>query len=277
MKPLSTDETDIASRDSGRERYTIGALSNGLDVLECFGEREAWSLGEIADHLNLNKATAFRVLSTLESKSFVEKRYTDGRFVLGTRLLALGTGALRFEQLRWQALPPLKSLAERTGESVHVGVMYEGDVVTVQLVDGLHDVRMHSSLGKRSPAHASSMGKVILAHYSPAELEDYAREPGLRAFTPHSITEVNAFLDEMRAVRTQGYAIDNEEVQLDVRCVGAAISDHTGRVVAGVSLSGPSSRMTDERIEEVIPLVKLTARTISRMLGSPSLFRSEAQ
>jgi DNA-binding IclR family transcriptional regulator len=269
---VSTDKTRFERAYEGSlERYTIAALKNGLEVLECFEEREAWTLSELVARLDVSKGTVFRVLATLETRGFIERRPPDGKYVLGARLTTIAAPTVKYEQLRWSAIPPLTLLAEAFGESAHIGVLYERRVVTVQVVDGHHDVRMHSSVGKRSPAHASSIGKAILATYGDPEIDEYLEEPGLEAHTPHTITDPVAFRNELRDVRASGYAVDDEEVQLGVRCVGAAIYNQTGRAVAGISVSGPTNRMTDERVVQMAPKVRQAARAISRMLGAPVL------
>ena len=272
MNRVSSVDTEFeVADDTALERYTIAALKNGLEVLECFEERHAWSLAELVGRVGLSKGTLFRILATLESSRFVMRRARDGKYVLGPRLTAIAAPTVQYEQLRWSAIPPLTALTEAYGESTHIGVLYERRVVTVQVVDGHHDVRMHSSVGKRSPAHASSIGKVILATYGDTEIDAYFDDPGLEAHTPRTITDPEAFRSELREVRARGFAVDDEEVQVGVRCVGAAIYDRSGHAVAGVSISGPTSRMTDERIDDMARHVRTSARAISRMLGAPQL------
>ncbi len=192
------------------------------------------------------------------------------------RFYSLGKTAVRHEQLKWQALPPLMALAESTGETVYVGILYEGDAVCVQIVDGTELVRMHAFVGKRSPAHASALGKVLLAHMPDAEVEDYIRTYGLRRLTDSTITDPAAFRDELRRIRDDGYALDREEMAPGLRCIGAPVTDHSGRPFATVSLSAPADRMTAERVEALIPQVRAAAHDISRLLGSPGLHRRAA-
>lgn len=259
-----------------RDPYLIGALRKGLEVIDCFAERDSWSLTEIAGHLGLNKATAFRILHTLQESGYLAKDEDSGRFRLGMRFYSLGKSAVRHEQLKWQALPPLMHLAEATGETVYVGILYEGDAVCVQIVDGTELVRMHSFVGKRSPAHASALGKVLLAHLPDSEVDAYVETYGLKRLTLNTITEPSALREELRQIRDQGYALDREEMAPGLRCIGAPVTDHTGRPVATVSLSAPADRMGPERLADIVPLVKTAALDISRLLGSPSLHRRAA-
>ena len=256
-----------------RDPYIIASLRKGLDVIDCFGEQESWSLAELTAHLGMNKATVFRLLHTLQEAGYLDREEESGRYRLGMRFYSLGHTVVRHEQLRWQALPPLMTLAETTGETVYVGILYEGDAVVVQIVDGIELVRMHSFVGKRSPAHASALGKVLLAYMPDAEVEEYVRTYGLKGFTENTFTDPAAFREELRSIRDQGFALDREEMARGLRCIGVPITDHTGRPFATVSLSAPADRMSPERIEALVPQVKDAAHDISRMLGSPSLHR----
>jgi len=262
--------------DIDRDPYLIGSLRKGLEVIDCFAERESWGLTELSGHLGMNKATVFRILHTLQDGGYLTKDEQTGRFRLGMRFHSLGTSAVRHEQLRWQALPPLQDLARTTGETVYVGILYEGDAVCVQIVDGTELVRMHAFVGKRSPAHASALGKVLLAQLPDAAVDDYVATYGLKRFTDNTITDPARFRDELRRIRDQGYALDEEEMAPGLRCIGAPIFDHTGRPFATVSLSAPADRMEPERVAALVPQIKEAALDISRMLGSPGLHRRTA-
>ena len=259
-----------------RDPYLIGSLRKGLEVIDCFAERESWSLTELSGHLGLNKATAFRILHTLQGSGYLTKDEESGRYRLGMRFYSLGKTAVRHEQLKWQALPPLMTLAETTGETVYVGILYEGDAVCVQIVDGTELVRMHSFVGKRSPAHASALGKVLLAYMPDTEVDEYVATYGLHGLTDNTITDAAWFREELRTIREQGYALDNEEMAMGLRCIGVPVTDHSGRPFAKVSLSAPTDRMTGDRVAALVPQVKDAALDISRMLGSPRLLRRSA-
>lgn len=259
-----------------RDPYLIASLRKGLEVIDCFAQRDSWSMTELAGHLGLNKATAFRILHTLQDAGYLAKDEETARFRLGMKFYSLGKTAVRHEQLKWQALPPLQHLAEGTGETVYVGILYEGDAVCVQIVDGTELVRMHSFVGKRSPAHASALGKVLLAHLPDAEVEAYAATYGLKPMTGNTITDLARLREELRRIRDQGWALDAEEMAVGLCCIGAPVTDHTGRPFATVSLSAPAARMTPDRIAVLVPQVRGAALDISRLLGSPTLPRRAA-
>jgi IclR family acetate operon transcriptional repressor len=254
-----------------RDPYLLGSLHKGLEVIDCFARQETWSLAELAATLRQSKPTIFRILHTLEGFGYLAKDAATGRYALGMRFHTLGSAAVRHEQLRWQALAPLQDLARETGETVHVGILYDGEAICVQAVDGTRLVRMHAFVGKRTPAHASALGKVLLAHVPDGEIDALIASRGLAKFTRHTLTDGAALREALHRVRAQGWALDDEEMELGLRCMGAPITDHSGRPCASVAISAPASRLDTARIEALVPLVKATALRISRMLGSPAI------
>ncbi|KAA0969075.1 IclR family transcriptional regulator [Aureimonas fodinaquatilis] len=254
-----------------KDPYLISSLGKALSVIDLFTEQPTWSLAELAAKLDTSKPTIFRILHTFEDSGYLSKDVDTGRYHLGMRFYALGNSAIRNEQLSWQAYAPLQELATQTGETVYVGILFGGEAVCVQLVDGSATVRMHSFIGKRSPAHASTLGKVILAHLPSADVDDFLQQYGMKAYTPNTITEPESFKQELRRIFEDGFAIDNEELELGLSCVGAPVSDNTGRVFATIAVSAPVSRMGAQQIVKLVPMVQQTARQISRLLGSPVL------
>ncbi len=255
----------------GHKPYSIAALRASLSVLDQFGQRESWGLSDLTQEVGQSKTRVFRILNTFEECGYLVRDQGSGSYRIGPRLSALSAGSVKFEQLRWRAIPPLQTLAEATGETVHVGILYGAQVVTVQLVEGRHEIRMHSSVGKRSPAHASSLGKVLLAYFPEPEIDEFLRTADLKAMTHNTVTDPAQLKRQLLEIRSSGCALDNEELELGLRCVAAPITDHTGLVTASVSVSAPTTRMSPEKARELVPKVKETGRAISRMLGSPSL------
>jgi IclR family acetate operon transcriptional repressor len=254
--------------------HSIASLRGALEVLSQFADQDTWSLSDLTQKLDQGKSRVFRSLSTFEACGFLKRDDETGRYRLGPQLATLSTAAARYEQLRWQALPPLQSLVDATGETVHVGVLYGDDVVTVQLVEGRHDVRMHCAVGKHSPAYCNGLGKILLAYFPEPEIDAYLNSVERIAMTPHTVVEADALKRQLIEIRRAGYAIDNEELELGLRCVGAPITDHSGEVVASLSLSAPTIRLSQAGALELVPRVKECARTISYMLGSRSLART---
>ena len=260
----------MRNADQPRDPYLLGSLRKGLEVLDCFARRESWSLAELCTQLGQNKTTVFRMLKTLEEFGYLTKDAATGRYALGLRLLSLGGAAVRQETLRWQALAPLQDLAQKTGETVHVGVLHGAEAVCVQAVEGTRLVRMHAFVGKRTPAHASALGKTMLAWRAEAEVRALLEGRVLQSFTPNTITDVDSLVANLHATHARGYALDEEEIELGLRCIGAPIFDRAGRASAALAVSVPATRMDAARIAELVPMLRSTADSIARMLDAPA-------
>ena len=167
-----------------------------------------------------------------------------------------------------QAKPVMKKVVDRCNETTYVGVLRARKAVYLDAIEGLRPVRVVSRIGHWLPPHATAIGKIQLAFESEDEIERFIAEGGLERYTENTITDKNEFREHLKKVVEQGYAVDNEEYDKEVKCVAAPIRDYTKRVIAGLSISAPASRMPQEKIEqELAPLVMEAAREISNKLG----------
>jgi len=214
------------------------------------------------------RSTTHRYVTTLLALGAI-RRDEAGRLRLGLKILELASGQLEGDNLRAAAEPILRDLGERTGETAHLGVPSEGHVVYIAKVESPQSVRLVSRIGSHAPFHSTAMGKAIVSQLPPSELQAALALPrAIRTF--HTITAQDALLTELDKIRMAGVSIDNEENELGVRCVAAAILDSRGVPVAAISVSGPAGRMTHERCTEIAPLVVSAGREISRSLGYPA-------
>jgi IclR family transcriptional regulator, KDG regulon repressor len=248
-------------------RRPPGSLGRALRVLDCFGQREEWSFMEVCREVALHKSTAFRIVGTLEAAGYLEKNPISGRYRPGPKFLRIENLLLQSEPVRWVALAPLQELVRRTGETAHVGVLWESDAVTVQLVDGTHAVRMHGAIGKRVAAHTSALGKALLAHFTDDEIDAFIARFGLRALTPRTVTDPATLKATLREIRARGYTIDDGEVEEGLRCIGVAVPEPADRPFAALSVSGPRSRLAPARDEEVLAALREAATAIASSLA----------
>jgi DNA-binding IclR family transcriptional regulator len=248
----------------------IGALLHGLEILEMFDrDRTVIGIGEMARHLGLHRSTASRLAATLASVGYLAPAGEPGRYRLAGKLAVLGELATSGGGVRRVALPYLTSLVEELGETGHLAVLEGNEAVTVEVVDGWHSVRMHSWVGKRSPAHCSSMGKALLAGRSADDIGELYPGPALEARTANTITDPARLKRCLAEVRRLGYAVDREELEVHLCCVAAPVFDRTGRVVASISVSGPASRIHEAGVASIAPAVCRAAWQISERLGAP--------
>ena len=215
----------------------------------------------------LHKSTAFRLLEALRRHQLVAVDKATGRYRLGLGLFELGMAAVSRLDVGQCAPPFLEALARETGEGANLGIFEDPEVVHILRVESAHPLRLPSLAGRRSPAYCTGIGKAILAHLEPEHLERYLREVTLKARTPKTITDRDLLRQDLRRVRSRGYSVDDEEIFPGLRCVAAPIFGLDGRVIAGVSVAGPSSRMPKDSLHRFTSRVLTAADEISRRLG----------
>jgi DNA-binding IclR family transcriptional regulator len=248
----------------------VGSLLHGLEILDMYGrDRTEIGIGEMAQQLGLHRSTTSRLAATLAVAGYLEPAGDPGRYRLSGKLAALGELVVSGGEIRRAALPYLQDLVGRLGETGHLAVLEGDEAVTVEVIDGWQTVRMHSWVGKRSPAHCSSMGKALLAGLDAAGIDARYPGPQLEARTERTITDPAALKDELATVRQRGYAVDREELERHLCCVAAPVFDQTGAVVASISVSGPDSRIDESQIPSTADAVQRVAWQISARLGAP--------
>jgi DNA-binding IclR family transcriptional regulator len=256
-----------------KREYSIQAVDNVFRVLEAFDAEEEIGVTELAARLELHKNNAFRILATLTTRGYVEKNEETDRYRLGPACLVLGQAYSRRRSLLVLARRSLCELAAGTGESAHLGVLGDFEVIHV---DGEPSERLVATglrVGRRLPAHCTALGKVLLGCADPKRLEAYDQDlvarGGLAAHTPATLVDREKLVEHLRAVRAQGYAVDLEECEPGLCCASAPVYDAGGRLVAALSVSGPAFRLDPERLAGVVvPQVVRVAESLSRALGA---------
>lgn len=235
-----------------------------FDVLAANGPE--LTLVEIALRLNLHKSTTHRLLAVLEDHRYVE-RTSAGKYRLGSKLLELGARAASGLDLAECARPFLEELVAETGETAHLGILREGEVLSIANVESPRTLRTPSTVGRRTPAHCTSLGKALLAFAPEDEVAQIIGRRGLKGYTPKTLSRASAFRRELREVRERGYAVDDEEFEEGLRCVGAPVRDHSSRVVAALSISGPAFRLMPDRWPALGRALIRAAEKLSAVLG----------
>lgn len=257
----------MAKKD--KSDYIIQSVSHALDLLEEFkGDTDELGVTELSKKLKLHKNNVFRLLATLESRGYIEQNKATENYRLGLKSLELGQTFINQMGLLRQARPVMDNLVDACNETTYVGIVRENYVVYLDVVEAKQTVRVVSRVGARLPIYCTALGKAQLAYESEDEIERLLPAKELKRYTENTITEFPKLMEHLRKVAEQGYAVDNMEFEADVKCVAVPIRDYTRRVVGGISVSGPASRLSDERIErELVPLVKKAGAEISTRLG----------
>jgi IclR family acetate operon transcriptional repressor len=254
-------------RDTGAGAGHTQALSRGLAVLEALAATEGGAtLTVLAEMLTLPAPTAHRLLATLEQAGYVQQG-AGGEWLIGVRAFRVGSAFRDHRNLVVQAYPRLKRLMEESGETTSLAVTDDGEAVFVEQVQCRELMRMSTKLGARAPLHASGVGKAMLAAMADGAVAATLAKRGLMRHTANTIVDRERLAAELRTTRERGYAIDDEEHADGLRCVAAPIWDDNGEPWAAISLAGPTSRITIERIDELGRLVRTTADVITAALG----------
>jgi DNA-binding IclR family transcriptional regulator len=251
--------------------YRVQVVDRALAALEVLANRSSeCSLAELCSALGLHKSTVHRLMMVLEQHRLVDKNPETGRYRLGLKLFEFGSKAIAALDPRRQARPYLDRLQRELGETVFFCILDEGQVLYLDKVESQQSIRTACTVGSRAPAYCTAVGKAMLAELPDAEVNDIVRRWGLKPITANTITTVAGLKAELRAVRSRGYAIDNEEKEEGLRCVSAAVLGNSGKLLAAISVSGPAFRITEERIPEVGQLVMRAANDLSVEFGHPA-------
>jgi len=251
-----------------KDNSHVHSLARALQLLELLAnEGRELSLTEIANGLGRPKSTVHGILSTLRDYRFVDQSAQNGRYRLGIRLFEFGHKVARNWDIREIALPIMKKLNREFGEMVQLATEDAGEVFYIEKIDSTHIIRIVSDLGMHLPMHCTGLGKAMLAYRTPSEVKRILAQSGMRSMTNNTITDIIKMDEELANVRKQGYAVDNQEIMVGLRCIAAPIRDKNGAVVYAISAAGLAERFTGEYFESLRDAITESAAEISRLLG----------
>ena len=235
-----------------------------MSLLDALAQHAApVNLKQLASETTLHPSTAHRILGVMVESRLVD-RIEPGTYRLGIRLVELGSLVKSRISVRQEALPYMQRLHEALGETVNLSVRHDDEVVYIErTATGNSMMRVVQIIGARAPLHITAVGKIFLAQDGPAGCSAYAQRTGLPRYTDNTFSESDALINEIEAIRAQGFAFDNEEAEKGVSCIGAGIYNDEGRVIAGLSVSAPSDRLRKECAQQVVQ----AAAEISRAIG----------
>jgi IclR family acetate operon transcriptional repressor len=269
----------IEKRQRGRPRSfhgpaesgSVQSLDRALRILAIVAEGSGLSLSEIAEASGLAASTVYRMLTTLENHGMVEFDKTDQLWSIGVETYRMGAAFLRRRKLVDRARIVMQELMEKTGETANLGVAEDACVVFVSQVETHQAIRAFFRPGTRTALHASGIGKAVLAHMDTERVAAIIAKAGLEIFTDKTLATLPALNGDLAAIKARGWSVDDEERNLGMRCVAAAIFNEFGEPVGGVSVSGPTVRVTPERLAEIGPMVRDAAAEVTAMIGGTSI------
>ncbi|MBF4762141.1 IclR family transcriptional regulator [Nocardioides islandensis] len=261
---VSTPGSEATNGDS-QSGGLVQSVDRALSILEVLARDGEAGVTEIAADLGVHKSTAFRLLATLEAHRLVEQDGERGRYRLGVGNLRLAGATTARLDLVQEARPVCRQLASETGETVNITVRAETSALYLDQVAGSSALQSHNWVGQHIPLHATSNGKVLLSELEDAQLKKAVRE--LPRYTDQTVTTMSKLVAELAHVREQGYALAVDELETGLTAVAAPIRNAHGDVIASISVSGPSFRLTADRLDRAIPLLLAAALEVSHRLG----------
>ncbi|WP_084701937.1 IclR family transcriptional regulator, partial [Streptacidiphilus anmyonensis] len=242
------------------------SVDRAVTILELLAARGEAGVTEIAAELGVHKSTAFRLVAALELRGLVEQPGERGKYRLGLGLVRLAGAATVRLDLSQQSRPVCERLAVEVAETINVAILDVDAAVNIEQVLGPSAITTHNWVGQRTPLHATSSGKVLLAHLPEPALAQRLAEP-LERFTSHTVTDPARLRRQLETARQDGYACTVEELETGLNAVAAPVFAHNGQVVAAISASGPSFRLAKPRLAEVARAVRTAAEEVSTRLG----------
>ena len=246
---------------------SVPALSKAFSILEILARsRAGLSLPEITKRSGLPKSSVHCILLTLQRQEYLYRNENTGRYMFGMRLFSLANMALSGLKLREQGTPLLFSLMQRTGLTSHMAILEQNEAVLIAKVESPGARPLATWIGKRMEVHCTGLGKALIAHLREEHLSELLKERTLPRHNENTIVSLKRLREDLAQTVKRGYAIDDEEDEIGLRCVGVPVFDHTGTVIAAISLAGTTAQVTAENVSDLVQNVKNTATLISRIL-----------
>jgi IclR family KDG regulon transcriptional repressor len=246
---------------------TLQSLQKAIRVLNAFKKNPELGVTEISKMLSLNKSNVHNILSTFESMGYMEQNKQSQKYRLSFGILELSYALLSRIGIRNVAYPYMKQLASTTGEHIYLAIPYGSQALYLEAASPAHLTYERSLSGETAPLYCTGIGKVMLAHIPEENLYRHLPE-SLIAYTEHTITDREALKKELQIIRQQGYSVDNMEHEFGIMCVGVPVLDERGLPLAGISISGPSLRFSQEKLPEYARMLRQLLEKLEPVLLS---------
>lgn len=247
---------------------SIKSIVKAAKVINVLSEAgQPLSLAKLSSELKMSKSTLHGIIATLVDVKFVVQEQHSGCYQLGTRLFEIGNVIASQWNVRKIAYPFIQQIVAATGETVHMAVLSDYEVLYINKLESMNSVRIVTDVGLKLPAHCTGLGKALLSGLSSFELQHLISEKGLKKHTDATITTYEKLWRELERIRVQGYATDEQEFVDGLRCVAAPVFNHAGEIAAALSISGPVSRMQGEKFEQCLASLQKAAVEISALMG----------
>lgn len=250
-----------------KDTTRVQSIDRAVKIIECFNEeRKELKLSEISERLGLNKSTVHGIITTLKYNGFISQDNETQKYKLGIRFIEFGDLVINSINIRNAVLPVIDEVCAKIEETVHVAMLDGIDVVWIEKRECTKSIKTSTKIGARLPAYSTADGKIIICYQDNDKIINYLPKR-IPKHTQNTITNKAQFINKLEEMKKNSCAIDNEEYIEGIRCVAAPIFDHDGKVRFSLSTTGPAFRMTDERIKEIVVIIKEAANEISHRIG----------
>ena len=258
----------ISSAVKRKAKYPIQSLEKALEVIEVlYISGQAMGISDIDEHVDIGKSTVHRVLDTLMSYNYIEQVEDSTKYRLSWKFFEVGQSIPAQRNLLNLNTDALQNICEKYGESVNMGIHSDDSMIIISRMVPRTNMAANVPIGSKMPLHASSMGKIAVCEFDETDLRKLYPSNDLPIYTPNTIKTIDEFVNELAKVKQQGYAIDDQELYSGITCIAAPIKDFSGKTVAGVSVSGTSSRMTHKKLFEIFEELDVACKDMSAFLG----------
>lgn len=257
----------MAASENDKQPDAVSSVMKVFGILQALGEERDHGITELAQRVMMSKSTVYRFLQTMKSLGYVTQEGESEKYSLTLKLFELGAKALQNVDLIRSADVQMRELSRLTKETIHLGALEEDSIVYIHKIDSLYNLRMYSRIGRRNPLHTTAIGKVLLAWRDRAEVKNILKEVEFKRSTANTIVTSEALIEVLDQVKVQGFGEDNEEQEEGLRCIAVPVFDRFGVVIAGLSISFPTIRFSEEAKSDYVAMLHRAARTLSAEMG----------
>jgi len=257
----------MSSAENDKQPDSVSSVLKVFGILQALGEERDHGITELAQRVMMSKSTVYRFLQTMKSLGYVTQEGESEKYSLTLKLFELGAKALQNVDLIRSADVQMRELSRLTKETIHLGALEEDSIVYIHKIDSLYNLRMYSRIGRRNPLHTTAIGKVLLAWRDRSEVEEILRDVEFKRSTANTLLSAEALITALDQVRTQVYGEDNEEQEECLRCLAVPVFDRFGVVIAGLSISFPTIRFSEDARQDYVAMLHRAARTLSSEMG----------
>lgn len=253
--------------DTDKQPDSVSSVMKVFGILQALGEGREHGITELSQRLMMSKSTIYRFLQTMKTLGYISQEGESEKYTLTLKLFELGAKALQNVDLIRFADLQMRELSRQTRETIHLGALEEDSIVYIHKIDSLYNLRMYSRIGRRNPLHSTAIGKVLLAWRDRQEIETILDGVEFTCSTSRTVASAEALITVLDQVRAQGFGEDNEEQEEGLRCIAVPVFDRFGVVIAGLSISFPTLRFSEEKKGDYVRMLHQAGKVISKQMG----------